>query len=56
MRKRGGYAGNLQRQVKVRISQDTYGKLLRIAEVEEKTLARIVRNFIHVGLKDLKAP
>lgn len=50
MKRRGGYPGNLERQIKVRISQETYAKLQRLSEVEEKTLARIVRNFIYVGL------
>ncbi len=54
MTKRGGYAGNLERQVKVRISRDAHEKLQRLSEIEDKTLAWIVRNFIHVGLKKEK--
>jgi predicted DNA-binding protein len=54
MKKRGGYAGNLECQVKVRISRDTYEKLQRLSGVEDKTIARVIRSFITAGLEERK--
>lgn len=55
MKKRGGYPGDLNRQIKVRISQQTYVKLQRLSELTDQTLARIVRGFIRVGLENKKS-
>jgi hypothetical protein len=50
MKKRGGYAGNLERQIKVRVSPDMYNELQQLSEVKETTIARVIRNFISSGL------
>lgn len=55
MKRRGGYAGDLERQIKVRISQDTYVKLQQLSELTDQTLARIVRGFIRAGLGSKKS-
>jgi predicted DNA-binding protein len=50
MKRRGGYPGNLERQIKVRVARETYDKLQRLAEEKDKTVARIIRGFISTGL------
>jgi predicted DNA-binding protein len=52
MKKRGGYAGNLAHQIKVRVSSDMYGRLQRLSEVKQITIARVIRNFISSGLRE----
>lgn len=54
MKRRGGYPGDLNRQVKIRISQETYVKLQQLSELTDQTLARIVRGFIRAGLENKK--
>ncbi len=54
--RRGGYLGNLSKQIKVRISPDTYSKLQRISEERDQTVARILRDFIRDRLNPEKTP
>jgi predicted DNA-binding protein len=46
MKKRGGYAGNLKRQIKIRVSEELYGKINRISEEKQISNAWIIREFI----------
>ncbi|MGO9118653.1 MAG: hypothetical protein ACLQPD_13735 [Desulfomonilaceae bacterium] len=52
MKKRGGYSGDLEHQIKVRVSSDMYDKLQRLSEVKEITIARVIRTFISSGLRE----
>jgi predicted DNA-binding protein len=54
MKKRGGYPGNLERQIKVRVSRETHDKLQRLSEAEDKTIAKVIRSFISAGLEGEK--
>jgi predicted transcriptional regulator len=56
MKKRGGYAGNLEKQIKVRISLDTYDKLQRLSEEKDQTVPRVLRDFIRDFLDPEKTP
>ncbi len=51
MKKRGGYPGNLKRQIKVRVSEELYRKINRLSEEKQIAMAWIIRNFISCGLR-----
>lgn len=51
LKKRGGYAGNLEKQIKVRVARETYERLQRLAEETDRTVARVVRGLISAGLE-----
>jgi hypothetical protein len=48
--RRGGYSGNLSKQIKVRISFDTYNNLQRLSKERGQPVARVLRDFIRRGL------
>jgi predicted DNA-binding protein len=52
--KKGGYPGNLERQIKVRVSREIHDKLQRLSEAEDKTIAKVIRSFISAGLEERK--
>lgn len=54
MKKRGGYAGNLSRQIKVRVSEDMYHNINRMSEDRHLTVAGVIRQLLssHVKLHD----
>jgi hypothetical protein len=51
MKKRGGYPGNLKRELKVRVSEKMFAEVDGISEEIQFTKAWIVRNFISSALE-----
>lgn len=46
MKQRGGYRGDLSCQIKVRVSRETYDRLLNLCEKRNQTIARFVRDLV----------
>jgi hypothetical protein len=51
MKKRGGYPGNLTREVKVRISPELYREIDSLSEERQFAIAYVVRGWIQQALK-----
>ena len=50
MKKRGGYSGDLKRQIKIRVSEELYRKINRISDENQIAMAWIIRGLISSGL------
>jgi predicted DNA-binding protein len=56
MRRRGTYAKNLVKQIKVRIDETTFKQITQISDKKEKTKSWIMRDIISNGLTNRFKP
>ena len=51
MKKRGGYACNLNCQVRIRIPSHLYNSLMEISEKRQTSLSKLIRELLNHGMK-----
>jgi predicted DNA-binding protein len=52
IKQRGGYAGDLRHQIKVRVSLETLTALRNLSDKRLRTVAFLIRGFITKGLAE----
>jgi hypothetical protein len=55
MKKRGGYAGNLEHQIRLRIPSDMFLMLMEISDKTQMTLSKVMRDVLMLGLRNYRS-
>jgi hypothetical protein len=50
MKRRGGYAGNLDYQIRLRIPSDMFNLLMDISDKAQVTFSKVMRDVLRLGL------